>query len=594
MHTRSPRLGCLTTGSIAAAFGVAILVAGIFLFGGAGMFSPGPLSVQAVSVPAIGVSSHAEITGCVACHPAPWSGQSLSDRCLQCHTGVTQDPQDFHRIMFARGQASACTGCHTEHRGANASLTRVMDTQNFQHSLLGYSLQAHAKMADGSAFQCRDCHPNGYTGAFDQSACASCHASLDAAFMTGHIQVFGTNCLACHDGIDSYGKAFDHSNVAFILTGKHQATACSGCHQGEQDLAALKATPQACNACHAKDDIHKGGLGQDCAKCHTPDSWQGAAFDHSQTSFPLVGKHQSVACQDCHVNGAYQGIPLDCVGCHTKDNVHGIDLGLDCGACHTPVAWQPAAINHDQTSFPLTGAHTTVPCTQCHVNNIFKGTPASCFGCHASNDAHQGDLGTDCGHCHITAGWLPATMDHNLTDFLLVGKHQTAACEACHVNNVFKGTPKDCYSCHAKDDAHQGTLGTDCSLCHVPAGWLPSTFNHALTIFPLTGAHASLACARCHIAGPNGIVFKGTPTVCGACHADPAYHAGLFGLNCGSCHATSGWIPAQFNGPHSFDLHHGGAGSCQDCHPNNLNTYTCVKCHPGGAPPGDTGGGGGN
>ncbi len=568
-----------------------LLVAGVYLFGGAGLFSPGPLSAQASTRPDVGVSSHAQITDCAECHPAPWSGDVMSDRCLACHTDVAQDPKNFHNIMFAKSQPAACNGCHTEHHGANASLTRAMDSQTFQHGLLGYSLKAHTKMADGSAFQCRDCHKNGYTGAFDQAVCSSCHASINTAFMTTHSQTFGANCLACHNGIDTYGRSFDHAKVAFKLTGKHAAVACGGCHTGAYDLAALKAAPQACSACHAKDDIHQGGLGQDCGRCHTPDGWQGASFDHNQTAYPLVGKHQAVACQNCHLNGVYKGTPSVCFSCHVKDDVHKGDLGNGCGQCHTPADWQQATIDHNLTKFPLTGMHTTVLCAQCHVNNIFKGTSIYCFDCHAKEDAHQGDVGSACDVCHTPVGWTPATMNHNLTDFLLVGKHQSVDCLSCHVNNVYKGTPKDCNSCHAKDDAHQGSLGPDCSLCHTPAAWLPSTFNHALTIFPLTGAHASLACSRCHVAGPNGIDFKGTPTTCNGCHADPSYHAGLFGYDCATCHNTGGWIPALFNLPHNFDLHHGGAGSCQDCHPNNLNTYTCVRCHPGGAPPGDGGGG---
>ncbi len=591
MQSRPSRLGCLSSGAIAAAVVVVVVVGGIVLFGGSGLFSPGPLSAQAAFRPDLGASSHADITDCAECHPAPWSGVSLSDRCLACHTDVEQDPKNFHAIMFAHGQPSACQNCHTEHRGAGATLTLVMDANIFSHARLGYSLQAHAKMADGTPFQCTGCHTNGYAGAFDQAVCASCHSTLDAAFMAGHAQAFGLDCLACHDGVDSYGRAFDHTRVAFSLTGKHKTVPCAQCHSGARNLADLKATAQACNACHAKDDAHQGGLGQDCGHCHTPDGWKLATIDHSQTAFPLIGKHQSVACQACHVNVVFKGTPTDCAACHLKDDVHQGDFGQDCGQCHTPVDWQEASIDHAQTRFPLIGMHATVPCLHCHVDNIFKGTPTNCAACHSKDDAHQGDLGQTCETCHNPVSWFMATMDHNLAAFKLIGKHQTVPCESCHVNNVFKGTPKDCYSCHAKDDAHKGTLGSDCSICHSPAGWLPSTFNHALTIFPLTGAHASVACSRCHVSGPIGIMFKGTPTICSACHADPAYHAGLFGLGCASCHSTAGWIPAQFNLSHNFDLNHGGASSCQDCHPTTLRTYTCTKCHPGGAPPGDTGGG---
>lgn len=526
MLARPSRLGCLSSSAVAAAVFVAILVAGIYFLGGAGLFSPGALSAQASILPVVGVSSHAQITDCAQCHPAPWSGENMSDRCLACHPEIQQDPKNFHNVVFAKSQLTTCRGCHTEHHGPNASLTFVSASANFQHDLLGYSLLAHPKMADGRPFECVDCHKEGYGNkSFDQFVCTTCHSSLDAAFTTVHVRDFGTNCLACHDGVDSYGRAFDHTKVAFSLTGKHATTACGGCHQGAQDLAALKAAPQVCSACHAKDDVHKG------------------------------------------------------------------DMGSDCGQCHTPADWTQAVIDHAQTAFPLTGMHMNVPCLHCHVNNVFKGTPTNCFSCHAKDDAHQGDLGSVCETCHSTVGWLMASMDHNLARFQLTGKHQTVACESCHVNNVFKGTPMDCNSCHAKDDAHKGSLGTDCSFCHTPAGWLPSTFNHNRTIFPLTGSHAGLACVKCHVSGVNGVVFKGLPTNCSGCHSDPSYHAGLFGLDCASCHNTGGWTPAKFDRPHNFDMGHGGASSCRDCHPNNLNTYSCDKCHPGGAP--SDGGGGG-
>ena len=46
--------------------------------------------------------------------------------------------------------------------------------------------------------------------------------------------------------------------------------------------------------------------GIDCGNCHTPASWQmtggktGQGFDHSRTGFPLTGRHDSAACNQCH------------------------------------------------------------------------------------------------------------------------------------------------------------------------------------------------------------------------------------------------------------------------------------------------------
>ena len=38
--------------------------------------------------------------------------------------------------------------------------------------------------------------------------------------------------------------------------------------------------------------------------------------------------------------------------------------------------------------------------------------------------------------------------DHVRTGFPLTGQHTNERCESCHLNGVFKGTPRDCASCH--------------------------------------------------------------------------------------------------------------------------------------------------
>ncbi|NOR13993.1 MAG: hypothetical protein GQ545_12135, partial [Candidatus Aminicenantes bacterium] len=36
---------------------------------------------------------------------------------------------------------------------------------------------------------------------------------------------------------------------------------------------------------------------------------QWTAESHDQTNFPLVGKHRTVSCQECHLNGVFEGTP---------------------------------------------------------------------------------------------------------------------------------------------------------------------------------------------------------------------------------------------------------------------------------------------
>jgi hypothetical protein len=102
----------------------------------------------------------------------------------------------------------------------------------------------------------------------------------------------------------------------------------------------------------------------------------------------------------------------------------------------------------------------------------------------------------------------------------LDGKHATAACTDCHKDNLFKNTPTDCASCHLKDDAHAGSLGTQCGTCHNPAGWSPATFDHNTVSFKLT-AHQTKS--------------DGTPFACKDCHVK-GYAAPFDQNSCGNCH----------------------------------------------------------
>ncbi|EFK97224.1 hypothetical cytochrome c family protein, partial [sediment metagenome] len=47
------------------------------------------------------------------------------------------------------------------------------------------------------------------------------------------------------------------------------------------------------------------------------------------------------------------------------------------------------------------------------------------------------------------AGTDPSlAFDHATTGFVLTGQHIQARCESCHTQGVFRGTPRDCASCH--------------------------------------------------------------------------------------------------------------------------------------------------
>lgn len=406
--------------------------------------------------------------------------------------------------------------------------------------------------------------------------------------VTSHSEI-GKDCGQCH---------------APFWSGQTMSDLCQDCHA---DIAQQIGDPTSMHG------ILSQGASKPCQDCHTEHNGPSASltvmdptdFPHDETGFSLFGHQvgadgQPFACSDCHVQGISTFDQQACTNCHRAIDMnftvtHTHDFGENCLACHDGVD-RYGDFDHSQVTFPLTGAHLQVNCSGCHINALtisdLQNTPTTCEACHIADDAHAGKFGTQCGVCHNPSDWTDATFDHNLADFLLVGKHVDVPCESCHVSG-YKGTPKDCYSCHAQDDEHNGAYGTACETCHNPSDWTDATFDHNLAAFTLTGAHVNVKCIDCHV---NGI-FKGTPQDCAACHADPAFHAGLFaGMACSQCHSTSAWGGASFNLAHpgacgeDVCINHEGA-TCRDCHTSNLATATCLKCHDSNNPT-DGGGGG--
>ena len=578
---RKRPLGCLTIPGLIAGVLVILVIIGIGVFYGGKMFSPGELNALPGAL--IGeVTSHAATAGkCSSCHAFFWQKTTMNDRCLACHTDVAEqlnDPKSLHGDQLNKQPGLDCRDCHPDHRGANASLIDL-SMIDASHDNFGFALTAHQKQSDGTEFTCRTCHVSGYT-TFDQTVCITCHQQMDAAFMPAHLQVYSKDCLACHDGIDTYGSDFSHDTAPFKLTGKHVQVDCIGCHEQARDLTELKSTPQDCYSCHAKDDAHEGELGFVCGRCHTTAGWIPATFNHAQSKFPLTGAHADLDCAICHLNNKFIAIQTDCYSCHAKDDPHNGQFGTICAACHDTAAWLPATFDHEKSNFPLTGAHAHLVCTECHDKNIFTPLDSTCISCHAQDDAHNGKFSTFCDACHTTTAWQPPTFDHATSKFPLTGAHASLECAQCHPNNIFTPLDSSCYSCHEKDDQHNGQFGTVCDKCHSTTAWLPASFDHTTTGFVLNGAHTNLACSQCH---PNNI-FTHIDTSCYSCHAKDDTHKGQFGQACNQCHSTSAWLPASFDHTKTgFNLTGAHTNlACSQCHPNNvfnpLDT-ACYACH---------------
>lgn len=484
---------------------------------------------------------------CTACHVNNKFAGTPS-ACYSCHQ---QDFTSTNNPPHAQADFSRdCGVCHSTTNWLNAK---------FDHSVLtGYRLTGmHATLT------CGQCHVNNqYVNT--PTDCYSCHkADFTSATNPNHVASrLPTACATCHSTSGWSPASFDHLKTGFPLTGAHVAVACAQCH-ANNNYTSL--SPD-CYSCHKADfngtnspNHASAGFPTNCTVCHTTVSWASGSFNHATyTGYGLTGMHASLTCTQCHLNGNYTNTPVDCYSCHKEDftgtkNPNHVTTGFptDCSICHTTSGWSPSSFDHSKTAFPLTGAHLTVSCAQCHTNNNYTTVPADCYSCHkadynGTNNPNHLTAGfpTTCATCHTTSSWAGAVFDHSKTPFPLTGSHVTVACTQCHVNNVFAGTPTDCYSCHKAD--YSGTTNpnhtsagfpTTCATCHTTTTWAGATFNH--TWFPTNHDEANGVCATCHTNSADYSVFT-----CTNCHAKTSTdreHSGVKGyvynsVNCYSCH----------------------------------------------------------
>lgn len=338
-------------------------------------------------------------------------------------------------------------------------------------------------------------------------------------------------------------------------------------------------------------------------------------------------------CTKCHVLG--DKVSNDkCLDCHKElksriDQGKGFHVssevkGKDCFSCHSEhhgrnfeiVRFDQQKFNHQNTGYPLTGAHREKECSACHRDeNIasaelrqksytYLGLRTNCNACH--KDVHQNTLSTDCASCHNTDAFKPAPLfDHGKSTFPLKGKHTTVDCNQCHkvtfVNGAMFQRFKDvshntCASCHT--DPHQGAFGTQCKDCHTEETFSQitpkSTFNHAQTQFPLLGKHRKINCGSCHQLEANTRAenaFKEYKNKdfhnCAICHED--VHESKFGTDCRQCHTEESFqkniSPDEFQHTltgYPLEGKHAGV-DCRKCHVGKttdpLPHDVCKDCH---------------
>lgn len=384
---------------------------------------------------------------------------------------------------------------------------------------------------------CKACHTSPWESTIMADRCAVCHTDIaaqmrDVASMHGTLLHNNPNlgCRHCHPEhrgataklTELNDAGFPHQAVGYSLQG-HQRTAanvpftCDDCHRGDITKFAL----DSCQSCHSQMDLafmkaHSLAYGDACLNCHDGVDRFGKGFVHP-VAFQLTGKHMNAICTHCHTDARtfadFAKAPQDCNSCHHKDEPHQGRFGSDCASCHATTGWTPAKFDHNLATFKLVGAHADVKCEQCHLNNVFKGTPSDCYSCHKKDDHHNGQFGTDCSACHQPTKWDDATFDHSKSKFPLTGAHANVQCSQCHVNNVFQGLDTACASCHSDPGWHKGAFGLSCAACHTTDGWGNAKFSGKHPSFGDEGGinHGGASCKTCHTVN----VYSAT---CTACH----------------------------------------------------------------------------
>jgi hypothetical protein len=211
--------------------------------------------------------------------------------------------------------------------------------------------------------------------------------------------------------------------------------------------------------------------------------------------------------------------------------------------------------------------------------------------------------------------------DHLSTGFELDGIHRDLPCEACHLNAVFKGTPRNCGVCHVEGSTFNATPKTpthvsstnNCVACHDTFAFRPYIhFDHTEVMGSCVSCHngtiaqgegpthpaTSQACDACHTVlswnPPKTVDHTQIPLAvagfCIICHngvqaaGKPTGHIAT-NLECGDCHLTTNWLGATFD-------HTGITSNCVGCHNgtkavgkqgNHMpTTNVCENCHTTG------------
>ncbi len=539
-----------------------------------GTDDPDAISFRAHTAHAMPGGEYPEV-GCAECH-LDFTAALDAEHWLDDTPAVSEVVPGTVDPAFA-WEAGSCSGsyCHSDGHRADGD---VVD--------------------DGEAMSCDSCHATSDAAAMsglhavhlafsDPSSCDDCHAStmngdtvvvpelhvdgtIDVQLGPSGISWSGGTCSGSCHGYDHDGSGWGHPQGYEEPEGhgwdaNMQASNCGSCH-GEDGSGGLA---QGCDDCHA--DAGHGDWRTDCTFCHGGENGDVDGMppediddetDPTQISFqghpshadPGGVGHPAYGCETCHVVPDL-ALSLD----HTIDATPGVSEvvfdGLATGSIYTP------------------GSCSDV---YCHGNGQVLGAiddgspPLTCDGCHDTSapwnnlsDAHPEHLevaGITCADCHspvVDAGGVvtrPARHVDGVLDIDLAATTWDPGSQSCTV------------SCHGFDHDEMGWAGG-----HPPGYDDPEAHGTD----SLLGASV---CNTCHGADLQG---GSSGEGCDDCHTDEG-HAD-WRTDCTFCHGgqngdTAGLPPEDLDNQTNEDQITFRSHPEHD-EANGHPTYGCGTCH---------------
>ncbi|WP_428269351.1 hypothetical protein [Haliangium sp.] len=549
---------------------------------------------------------------CVDCHQSdydqtkvPPHTELFATTCDDCHDELSWEPSlGFDHSWFERQgahQEATCDGCHAQGYAQGVTPTTCFGCHEDDQKAA--TEPAH----DDFPRECDQCHSN---QAF-KPALTGTHPEDIFPITADHHSEFG--CVDCHD--PGLGLPLDKWN-----------TNCVGCHEGSHEQAKMATVHE-----QVSDYAFVPENPRYCLSCHP----SGYANRHPESLFPVtVGKHQELACDECHdatLGPNAGGGNTNCIGCHNGD--HEQDKMDDvhqrvgdyafipqtpnfCRGCHP----SGVAARHPEQRFTIaSGDHAELACTDCH--DAALGLPddlwnTNCVGCHTGDheqakmdEVHSivGDYRFQAENPRFCLGCHPSgvsdTDSHPLDRFpLAAGQHGDLQCAECHdptLGSPLAGLNTDCIGCHtgehdlAQMDSLHAIVGgyvsqpqnpRFCLSCH-PAG-TSQTDLHPEARFPIeANQHQPFECTDCHDAA-LGSPIAGLNTNCVGCHTGDHDRARMESTHqlvadyafvaddpnfCLGCHPAG---QAATHPEAAFPIardNHAGTG-CAECHKSSLGS----------------------